>query len=232
MLPEDTDESNFADRLLVAAMQADGGSNRSAGSTYDPPPGSRARPGQIAMSQIQFPQTPASATPTTPAAPAAAPATSPAQPQAVTQADLAILMSQLGAAKQTNDLLMAQLTRTEVANRNERALKLVAAGRVSQEFYTTKLNGFKMSLDANGQVIPTEVDIVLGALDHASPMPMSASPASPASPFASLLGNAAPVVAMSNAPAGAVPAANPLAGQPDAMSDDDMVKTLLQNTGY
>ena len=161
-LPDDTDDTNILERILVACRQkATEKSNDfqlqnqsqndpnnppkpkgKGSSTRNSPEGATEQPASIAMSQT-----------------ATVPAT----------ADNALLMSQVQGLTEANKLLAGYVTKLEKDKRGSRIQSLVATGRCAKEYAETKLmpllGAFQMSLAADGSPANSPIDAVLEALE-------------------------------------------------------------------
>lgn len=86
-----------------------------------------------------------------------------------TEQERALLMSQVGNLEASNKLLASYVTNLEAEKRSIRIANLVSSGRVTQAYADTHLKpalqGFTMSLNAEGKLNPNSIDMTLGALE-------------------------------------------------------------------
>lgn len=163
-LPDDTDDLNILERLLVACRQKateksnefqlqnqnqnDPNTNKpkpKGSSTRNSPEGATEQPASIAMSQTAITTTP------------------------MTLEQSALLMSQVTGLTEANKLLAGYVTKLEKDKRGARIQNLVATGRCTKEYAEAKLipmlAGFQMSLGADGAPAMSAIDAVLEALE-------------------------------------------------------------------
>lgn len=160
-LPDDTNETNVLERLLVAARQKCVAKPQQQQQPLQPPPPKPApslkKPPEGAVQEPT--QVTMSTTPATPAAPAQDP----------------VLMSQLEALKTQNTQLTSLLMASEANARASRIAALLQSGRITKEyadkFLTPHLAGFQMSFGADGKQTKHVLDSLLEAVE-ALPAPV------------------------------------------------------------
>lgn len=161
-LPEDTNDGNFLDRLLVAARQRN--------KQPAPPPQQQAPPPPQQPQQGQQPGQPPVSLTKPPRNAVEQPASlAMSQNTPTVDQQLATVMSQLEGYTSANKVLVNYVNALEAEKRANRIAALVASGRITQEYADThlkpQLKGFQMSLNADGSPASAPVDTLLVALE-------------------------------------------------------------------
>lgn len=171
-LPDDTNEGNFAERLNVAARQR-------AKQPAQPPVAQPAPPAPPPGQQPQGQQPPNQpGQPGKPVSLVKPPRNAVEQPASLAMSQdvnqtaeqkLAVVMSQLAGYESANKILSGYVTALEKEKRAHRIAALVASGRVTQDYadkhLQPSLEGFQMSLGADGNPAPAAIDTLLVALE-------------------------------------------------------------------
>jgi len=213
-LPDDTNEGNFTDRLNVAARQR-----------TKQPTQTQAPPTPPPDPNAQQPSKPISTTKPPRNAVEQSASLAMSQTPKTTEEQLAVVMSQLTGYENANKILSGYVTTLEREKRATRIAALISSGRVTEDYAKSylqpALEGFQMSLGADGKPAPAAIDTLLVALEATPAKTGSVHNTMvglPASAFANLppeAANAVATVLMSmggQMPAGAVEAGHPQKG--------------------
>jgi hypothetical protein len=216
-LPDDTNDVNFMERLIVALRQKKASENPEEDSITNPPEGAKEQPAPVAMSQEKETDV------------------KEVTPQATAEEVLSHPSYQ--AATKTISFLMSHLNGQEKAKLQERRNTLLAGGKVSEDYASKYLDpaisDFKMSFGEDGSVEVCNAATIMDALE-AAPSLVTGILGKGQQPDANSLqqlGLAMSQSGMSGIPAGLEyqEEVNPDTAGPSA---DDIAMEFLRNTGH
>ena len=216
-LPDDTNDVNFMERLLVALRQKKASENPEEDSITNPPEGAKEQPAPVAMSQEKENDVKETI------------------PQETT-AEEVLSHPSYQAATKTISFLMSHLNGQEQAKLQERRNALLASGKVSEDYASKHLDPviseFKMSFGEDGSVEVCNAATIMDALE-AAPSLVTGILGKGQSDANSLqqLGLAMSQSGMSGIPAGLEyqEEVNP---DTDGPSAEDIAVEFLRNTGH
>lgn len=217
-LPDDTNDVNFMERLLVALRQKKASENPEEDSITNPPEGAKEQPAPVAMSQEKETDV------------------KEVLPQETT-AEEVLAHPSYQAATKTIAFLMSHLNGQEKAKLQERRDTLLASGKVSEDYASKHLDpaisDFKMSFGEDGSVEVCNAATIMDALE-AAPSLVTGILGKGQQPDASSLQQLG--LAMSQSGMQGIPAGlnyqeevNPDEDGPNA---EDIAMEFLRNTGH
>ena len=217
-LPEDTNEVNFTERLLVALRQKKMSEHPDDKSVTKPPEGAKEQPAPVAMSQENETQVDSN----------------PSEDQLE---EVVMSHPKFKAASKTIGFLMNHISGEQKDKLIARRDGLIKSGQVTNDYAVKHLNpsieGFQMSFGDDGAVSDCAASTIMDALEDAPSLTSGVLSKNDPSSNLNQLALAMSQTGMAGLPVGygLQEEANPTSGE-DSMSADDVALEFLKNTGH
>lgn len=216
-LPEDTNDTNFMERLLVALRQKKASEHPEDKSVSKPPEGAKEQPAPVAMSQENAKEIEASSDDK--------------------QLDEVVMSHpKFQAAQKTVNFLMGHIGNQHKEQLITRRDSLIQQGKITEEYAAQHLNpsieGFQMSFGDDGSVAECSAAKIMDALEAATSLTTNILGGGNSSHDLNKLALAMSQSGVSGLPAGLnlQEEANPTAGE--GINPDDVALEFLKNTGH
>lgn len=216
-LPEDTNDTNFMERLLVALRQKKASEHPEDKSVSTPPEGAKEQPAPVAMSQENAKEIEASSDDK--------------------QLDEVVMSHpKFQAAQKTVSFLMGHIGNQHKEQLVTRRDSLIQQGKITEEYASQHLNpsidGFQMSFGEDGSVAECSAAKIMDALEAATSLTTNILGGGNSSQDLNKLALAMSQSGVSGLPAGLnlQEEGNPAAGE--GINPDDVALEFLKNTGH
>ena len=216
-LPEDTNDTNFMERLLVALRQKKASEHPEDKSVSKPPEGAKEQPAPVAMSQENAKEIEASS-------------------DDKQLEEVVMSHPKFQAAQKTVNFLMGHIGNQHKEQLASRRDSLIAEGKITEEYAAQHLNpsidGFQMSFGEDGSVSECAAAQIMDALEAAPSLTTNILGGSNSSQDLNKLALAMSQSGVSGLPAGInlQEEKNPAAGE--GLNPDDVALEFLKNTGH
>tara|TARA_R100000406_G_scaffold11504_2_gene7435 strand:- start:32327 stop:33613 length:1287 start_codon:yes stop_codon:yes gene_type:complete len=216
-LPEDTNDTNFMERLLVALRQKKASEHPEDKSVSKPPEGAKEQPAPVAMSQENAKEIEASS-------------------DDKQLEEVVMSHPKFQAAQKTVNFLMGHIGNQHKEQLASRRDSLIAEGKITEEYAAQHLNpsidGFQMSFGEDGSVSECAAAQIMDALEAAPSLTTNILGGSNSSQDLNKLALAMSQSGVSGLPAGInlQEEKNPVAGE--GLNPDDVALEFLKNTGH
>jgi len=216
-LPEDTNDTNFMERLLVALRQKKASEHPEDKSVSKPPEGAKEQPAPVAMSQENAKEIEASS-------------------DDKQLEEVVMSHPKFQAAQKTVNFLMGHIGNQHKEQLASRRDSLISEGKITEEYAAQHLNpsidGFQMSFGEDGSVSECAAAQIMDALEAAPSLTTNILGGSNSSQDLNKLALAMSQSGVSGLPAGInlQEEKNPAAGE--GLNPDDVALEFLKNTGH
>jgi hypothetical protein len=216
-LPEDTNDTNFMERLLVALRQKKASEHPEDKSVSKPPEGAKEQPAPVAMSQENAKEIEASS-------------------DDKQLEEVVMSHPKFQAAQKTVNFLMGHIGNQHKEQLASRRDTLISEGKITEEYAAQYLNpsidGFQMSFGEDGSVSECAAAQIMDALEAAPSLTTNILGGSNSSQDLNKLALAMSQSGVSGLPAGInlQEEKNPVAGE--GLNPDDVALEFLKNTGH
>jgi hypothetical protein len=216
-LPEDTNDTNFMERLLVALRQKKASEHPEDKSVSKPPEGAKEQPAPVAMSQENAKEIEASS-------------------DDKQLEEVVMSHPKFQAAQKTVNFLMGHIGNQHKEQLASRRDTLISEGKITEEYAAQHLNpsidGFQMSFGEDGSVSECAAAQIMDALEAAPSLTTNILGGSNSSQDLNKLALAMSQSGVSGLPAGInlQEEKNPVAGE--GLNPDDVALEFLKNTGH